>query len=74
MTDAMDMGAVSNYGRGELAVLAIEAGIDILLVPPSLLEAHSALTEAVESGRISGDRLDQSVLRILRAKAALEER
>lgn len=74
MTDAMDMGAVSNYERGELAVLAIEAGIDILLVPPDLTVAHAALLEAVESGRISIERLDASVERILRAKAALAER
>ncbi len=74
MTDAMDMGAVSDYERGELAVLAIEAGIDILLVPPDLIAAHDALTAAVESGRISAERLDASVERILRAKAALNER
>jgi beta-N-acetylhexosaminidase len=74
ITDAMDMGAVSGYERGELAVLAIEAGIDILLGPPDLAVAHAALLEAVASGRISGTRLDASVERVLRAKAALAQR
>lgn len=71
MTDAMDMGAVSNYERGELAVLAIEAGIDILLAPPDVATVQAALIKAVESGRISASRLDESVERILRAKAKL---
>lgn len=74
MTDAMDMGAVSGYERGELAVLAIEAGIDVLLVPPNLAVAQAALLEAVSSGRISVARLDASVERVLRAKAALAQR
>lgn len=69
ITDAMNMGAVSNlYNSGEAAVLAIEAGADMLLMPENLDEAHAALLEAVKDGRISEARIDESVERILSVK------
>ncbi|GLW05312.1 hypothetical protein Misp01_04420 [Microtetraspora sp. NBRC 13810] len=70
-TDALDMGgARTKYGDGEVAVRAVLAGADILLMPPDFPEARSALLDAVGSGRISADRLDESVRRILALKAA----
>lgn len=71
ITDALDMGAVEDQDRAELAVQAIEAGVDILLAPPDVVVAHQALVEAVESGRISAERLDASVERVLRLKQRL---
>lgn len=71
MTDAMDMGAVSGYDRGELGVLAVLAGIDVLLAPPDLRATQAALLAALEQGRITEDWLNTSVERILRAKARL---
>ena len=69
ITDAMDMGAVDRmFDRGEAAVLALEAGADVILMPPDLAAARQAIVAAVESGRVSEERLDASVLRILRAK------
>lgn len=72
-TDDLTMGAVSNtYGMGETAVLAFEAGCDALLVchgADNLTAARAALLDAVESGRISQQRLDESVTRILTLKA-----
>lgn len=69
ITDALNMGAVSNiYNSGEAAVAAIEAGADMLLMPENLDEAYSALLAAVENGRVSEERIDESVLRILRVK------
>ena len=72
-TDDLTMGAVSNtYGMGEAAVLAVEAGCDLLLVchgADNLTEARDALLEAADSGRISPERLDESVKRILSLKA-----
>ena len=72
-TDDLTMGAVSNtYGMGEAAVLAVEAGCDLLLVchgADNLTAARDALLEAVDSGRISQERLDESVKRILSLKA-----
>jgi len=72
VTDAMDMAAIDRrFGRGEAVILAIEAGADIILMPPNLDEVVPAVLRAVESGRLSEDRLDESVARILRLKEAL---
>lgn len=70
-SDALDMGAVDGIEPGELAVLVVEAGLDVLLVPPDLRAAATALTEAVASGRLSERRLDASVFRILTLKSRL---
>ena len=71
-TDDLTMGAVSNtYGMGEAAVLAVEAGCDLLLVchgADNLTAARDALLEAADSGRLSPERLDESVKRILSLK------
>ena len=72
LTDDLTMGAVpQSYGLGEAAVLAVEAGCDILLVchgPDSVPAVRTALLEAAASGRITAERLDESVYRILRLK------
>lgn len=68
MTDDMLMKAItSRYGTGEAAVLAVEAGNDLLLVCGTFeesMEAHKAVVAAVKSGRISQQRLSDSVARI----------
>lgn len=68
MTDDMLMKAItSRYGTGEAAVLAVEAGNDLLLVCGTFeesMEAHRAVVAAVKSGRISQQRLLDSVSRI----------
>jgi beta-glucosidase len=69
VTDALVMGAiVDRFGEAEVAVLAVEAGADILMMPVDALRAIEALTEAVESGRLTRDRLEISVQRIWAAK------
>lgn len=72
LTDDLTMGAVTqSYGLGEAAVLAVEAGCDILLVchgQDSVPAVRTALLEAAASGRITTERLDESVYRILRLK------
>ena len=71
-TDAMNMrGIAAHYPEGEAAVRAVKAGADIVLYPPSVEQAFVALQRAVESGEISESRLDESVRRILAAKAKL---
>ena len=71
-TDDLTMAAISDsYGMGEAAVLAVEAGCDLLLVchgSDNLTAARDALLAAAESGRLSMERLDESVYRILRLK------
>lgn len=72
VTDALDMGSVvKNFGTGEAAVRAIEAGTDVLLMPPDAEEAINAVVAAVRSGRLSEKRIDQSASRILAVKNQL---
>lgn len=70
VTDALDMGAiVRQYGPGESAVQAFLAGSDMLLMPTDQRAAIDAMVAAVGQGRISMDRLDASVRRVLTLKA-----
>ena len=70
ISDAMDMGAVvRRYGRTEPLLMAMEAGVDLLLQPLDAREAVDAVVEGVRAGRITEARLDASVRRILEAKA-----
>lgn len=69
ITDSLQMKAVTDYyDSGQAAVLAVQAGVDILLCPADLEAAADALINAVETGVISEERLNESVLRILRLK------
>ena len=69
ITDALAMGAIAkNYSSSEAAILAFDAGIDILLMPFDYEEAFNGIVDAVKSGRITEDRLNESVLRILNIK------
>ena len=69
VTDAMDMGGLtSKFSGGEAAVRSIEAGADMLLMPPNPEEAIKAVAKAVRSGRLSRKRIDESVAKILAAK------
>jgi beta-N-acetylhexosaminidase len=72
VTDAMDMGGVTSmYPPDEAAIRAVEAGGDIVLQPPVPDAALAGLENAVKSGRLSEKRIDESVRRILQAKARL---
>ena len=72
VTDDMDMGALAkHYTFGDMAVQSILAGSDILLVCHEyehMQEAYTGLMKAVKDGRISKERLDESVKRILLMK------
>lgn len=72
VTDDMDMGALAkHYTFGDMAVQSILAGSDILLVCHEyehMQEAYNGLMKAVKDGRISKERLDKSVKRILLMK------
>ncbi len=72
VTDGLEMaGIVDRYGSGEAAVRAVVAGADMVMVlwfKEKKNEVHHALEKAVQTGRISKARLDQSVRRILRTK------
>jgi len=69
VTDALDMaGVTALYKQGDLAVRAIEAGADVLLMPSDPQACIQGLVAAVQSGRISRKRIDESVARVLAAK------
>src|SRR5882762_8357764 len=72
VTDALDMGAiVSKFGPGEATVRAFLAGSDLLLMPADPDSAITAVAVAVASGRITAERLDASVRRVLEIKRRL---
>ncbi|HMA43139.1 MAG TPA: glycoside hydrolase family 3 N-terminal domain-containing protein [Gemmatimonadales bacterium] len=72
VTDALTMGSiVAKYGAGEAAVRAFLAGSDLLLMPASPDSALSAMLAALASGRITRERLDSSVRRLLEIKKRL---
>ncbi len=74
ITDALNMGAIAKIcDNGTAAVQAVKAGADILLMPPDLEEAVSAVEEAVKSGTIPEQRIDDAVRKILEKKLALKK-
>ena len=72
VTDALDMQAVAAlHGHGETAVLALEAGADLLLAPGDPKECVRAIAAALNARRLTRERIDASVLKLLTAKARL---
>ena len=71
ITDSLQMGAILNeYTSAEAAVLALQAGADMLLMPNDLQTAYDGVLAAVADGTLTQARIDESVLRILTAKYA----
>ena len=69
ITDSLKMGAIVNdYTSAQAAVLAIQAGADMILMPNDLDTAYHGLLSAVTDGALTEDRINESVLRILTAK------
>src|SRR5678815_3819966 len=72
VTDAMSMaGIASRYDAGTAAVLAVKAGVDVVVKSPDIDAAVSALKAAVEKREIAMERIDESVKRVLEAKVRL---
>lgn len=69
ITDSLSMGALTNlYQSDEIAVRAVNAGVDVLLMPQNFNQAYNGLLNAVKSGKISEKRIDESVLKIIEKK------
>ena len=69
VTDSLRMRAVTSYYKtGQECVAALKAGADILLLPPDLEKAVSAIQKALASGEITMERVEESVQRILAVK------
>ena len=74
VTDALDMAGLTHLFAndiGRAAVEAFKAGNDLLIIPADLPASYQAMIKAVSSGEISRERLDHSVLKILKTKGAL---
>lgn len=72
MTDYLnDANIVKNYSASDAAVKAIQAGADMLVEPEDFEEAYDGVLKAVKSGKISEDRIDESLYRILRVKVTM---
>jgi beta-N-acetylhexosaminidase len=72
ITDALGMGAIVNgFGAGDAAVRALEAGADTLLMPADADVAIHAVLAAVQSGRLTRQRIQASVAKLLSAKERL---
>ena len=74
VTDALDMAGLTHLFAndiGRAAVEAFKAGNDLLIIPADFPASFEAMVKAVNSGEISRERLDHSVLKILKTKAAL---
>jgi beta-N-acetylhexosaminidase len=74
VTDALDMAGLTHLfanNIGQAAVEAFKAGNDLLLIPADFPASYNAMLQAAQSGEISRERLDRSVLKILKIKASL---
>jgi uncharacterized protein YbbC (DUF1343 family) len=71
VTDALDMAGVKPAWEGEAAISAMRAGADILLMPHNPKVTVREVVRGVEDGLITEERLDESVRKILTAKARL---
>jgi beta-N-acetylhexosaminidase len=68
VTDALTMDALDQFGEDKVPIEAIEAGVDVLLMPKKMDVAYNAVLEAVKNGQIPEKRIDESVKRILKLK------
>lgn len=69
VTDALNMGAIANYyTSAQAAVKAVQAGVDLLLMPSDFSGAYQGVLNAVYNGEISEERLNESLYRILQVK------
>jgi len=69
ITDALTMqGVRDKYGDDRVPVLALKAGVDMLLMPPDFRLAYRSVLRAVRTGEIAEQRVDRSLRRILTLK------
>lgn len=69
VSDGLEMNGISNYyAPGEAVIRALQSGVDVLLLSPDEMTAIDGLKKAVYSGRITEERIDESVKKILALK------
>ena len=67
ITDAFNMAAITEYGD-EACVMAVDAGVDLILIPNNVEAGANAIINAINDGRLSEERIDESLRRIIKAK------
>lgn len=71
ITDSMSMGAIVNYyNAAQAAVMVLQAGGDMILMPQDFYAARQAILDAVSNNTLSEERIDESLRRIYRVKLA----
>ena len=69
ITDAMNMTAITDYYEADqAAVMALQAGADMILMPEDFMTAYNGVLEAVNNGTLTEERIDESLWRIFRIK------
>lgn len=69
ITDAMNMKVITKfYDADQAAIMAVEAGNDMILMPDNFEQAYEGVLEAVKDGTLSESQIDASVSRILTVK------
>jgi beta-N-acetylhexosaminidase len=72
VTDSLEMeGVRTEYGDERVPVMALLAGADMLLMPPDFPLAYDAVLAAVSAGELTEERIDESVMRLLKLKYRL---
>ena len=73
ITDAMNMGAITgSYTADQAAVMAVNAGVDMILMPQDYETAYNGLLQAVQDGTITENRINESVTRIVKVKLQMQ--
>lgn len=73
ITDSLSMEALTeNYSYDEIAVMAVNAGADMLLMPDNFEQAYNSILNAVNAGTISEERIDESVRKIISKKLSMD--
>lgn len=74
ITDGMNMGAITeSYTSDQAAIMAVNAGVDMILMPEDYQTAYNGLLDAVKNGTITEERINQSVTRIVRVKQQMNQ-
>lgn len=74
VTDAMNMGAITEeYTSAEAAVKALQAGVDVVLMPENYQQAYQGVLDAVADGTLTEERINESVTRILTVKLEMKQ-
>jgi len=69
ITDAMNLAAITEYyGADEAAVKALSAGVDMIFMPEDYTKAYEGVLEAVQSGLVTEEQINESLRRIFRVK------